>query len=121
MASRIRVVTFDALHTLLTPRKPIYDQYSETFGPFLGVLEPDSIQRSFKIALKQLQSEKLAYQGPGGTEGWWSDVIKRTALGAGADAQAVEDSIAEIVPRLMTRFSSKEGYKLFDDAIPWII
>jgi hypothetical protein len=31
---------------------------------------------------------------------------------------AVAGSITEIVPRLLTRFSSKEGYKLFGDAIP---
>jgi hypothetical protein len=31
---------------------------------------------------------------------------------------AVDSSLGEIVPRLMTRFSSKEGYKLFDDSLP---
>lgn len=31
---------------------------------------------------------------------------------------AVEASLNEIVPRLMDRFSSSEGYKLFDDALP---
>lgn len=46
----IRLVTFDALHTLLTPRRPIYDQYSEVFSPFLGVLSPELIKRSFKAS-----------------------------------------------------------------------
>jgi hypothetical protein len=49
MTNRIRLVTFDALYTLLTPRKPVYVQYSEILAPFLGALEPDSIQKSFKI------------------------------------------------------------------------
>ena len=31
---------------------------------------------------------------------------------------AVDRSLPDIVPRLMARFSSKEGYKLFDDTIP---
>ena len=44
----IRLVTFDALHTIITPRLPIYVQYSQTFEPYLGVLDPDALKRSFK-------------------------------------------------------------------------
>ena len=45
----IRLVTFDALHTLVAPRLPVYVQYSQTFEPYLGVLDPDALKRSFKI------------------------------------------------------------------------
>lgn len=106
-------------------------------------------------ALKQLQAEKPAYQADGGFPGWWYEVIKRTAIGAGGDPQGlscklfgflrnpgplryhicksplralghvltllylvVSTSLPEIVPRLLTRFSSSEGYKLFDDTLP---
>ncbi|KAG6375460.1 HAD hydrolase subfamily IA REG-2-like protein [Boletus reticuloceps] len=68
--------------------------------------------------LSQVQKDKPAYQGQFGARGWWSEVIKRTAIGAGADPRAVQASLDEIVPRLMDRFSSSEGYKLFDDALP---
>jgi hypothetical protein len=44
----IRLVTFDALHTLITPRKPIHVQYAEEFRPYLGRLPPKAIARSFK-------------------------------------------------------------------------
>lgn len=44
----IRLVIFDALHTLLKPRRPIYVQYSQTFEPYLGVLEPEALKNSFK-------------------------------------------------------------------------
>jgi hypothetical protein len=81
----IRLVTFDAFHTLLKPRLPIYVQYSQTFAPYLGVLEPSSIKASFKVALKQLQREKPSYNG--GSEEWWSEVVKRTAIGAGGNPQ----------------------------------
>jgi hypothetical protein len=47
--SPIRLVTFDALHTLITPRKPIYVQYSEVFTPYLGALDPDALSKSFKV------------------------------------------------------------------------
>ena len=89
-------------------------------------------------ALKQLQTEKPAYHGHNSAQGWWEEVIRRTAIGAGADSQGsykhppfysrlqltstsssvVNSSLHEIVPRLMARFSSREGYKLFDDSLP---
>ncbi|KAH8079446.1 HAD hydrolase subfamily IA REG-2-like protein [Cristinia sonorae] len=109
----IRLVTFDALHTIITPRLPIFIQYSQTFEPYLGVLGQDALKSSFKLALKQLQAEKPVYGD--GARRWWGEVIRRTALGAGADPEAVERNIGEIVPRLLHRFSSKEGYKLYDD------
>lgn len=34
-------------------------------------------------ALKELQIDKPAYQS--GADGWWAEVIRRTAVGAGAD------------------------------------
>jgi len=44
-------------------------------------------------------------------------VISRTALGAGADPKALERHLDSIVPSLMKRFSSREGYSLFDDTL----
>jgi len=65
--------------------------------------------------LKQLQQEKPVYQS--GAQEWWGQVIRRTAIGAGADPQAVDKSLEHIVPRLLHRFSSREGYKLYDDSL----
>jgi len=112
----IRLVLFDALHTLVTPRLPIFVQYSQAFEPFFGRLEPESIKSSFKIALKQVQIERPAYRR--GAEEWWGEVIKRTALGAGADSELVKKSLGDVVPSLLKRFSTKEGYKLFNDSVP---
>ncbi|EPQ57694.1 hypothetical protein GLOTRDRAFT_38464 [Gloeophyllum trabeum ATCC 11539] len=112
----IRLVIFDAFGTILAPRLPVYVQYSQTFAPYLGVLDPDALKSAFRVALKQLQVEKPVYEN--GAEGWWGEVIKRTAVGAGADPQTVDKSLPEIVPKLMKRFSSREGYKAFDDSLP---
>jgi len=38
-------------------------------------------------------------------------------VGAGADPRAVETHLGTIVPSLMKRFSSREGYDLFDDTL----
>ncbi|KAI0700880.1 HAD hydrolase subfamily IA REG-2-like protein [Cytidiella melzeri] len=114
--SKVRLVLFDAFSTLLVPRLPVYVQYSQTFEPYFGVLEPNDIKSSFKTALKQLQTDKPAYKS--GADAWWGEVIRRTAIGAGADPTAVELHLENIVPKLLTRFSSREGYRLFDDSLP---
>jgi hypothetical protein len=48
----IRLVTFDALYTIIVPRLPVHVQYSQTFAPFIGVLDPDSLRRSFRVGKK---------------------------------------------------------------------
>lgn len=48
-----------------------------------GVIATQSM--TWRTALKQVQTEKPAYES--GAEGWWGEVIKRTAIGAGADPQ----------------------------------
>ncbi|KAK7472785.1 hypothetical protein VKT23_000892 [Stygiomarasmius scandens] len=118
----IRLVTFDILHTLITPRHPIHVQYSMAFAPYLGKLDPEQLKYSFKIALKELQRERpaYAYENEAASERWWSEVIKKTALGAGAAPSAVDASLEKIVPNLMKRFSSREGYAAFEDALPTI-
>ena len=104
----LRLVTFDALHTIITPRLPIHVQYSQTFSPYLGNLNPDSIKRSFKVgtsktclldhidyllltALKDVQEENPLFSV--GAQTWWREVIWRTALGAGADEQGKRPSM----------------------------
>lgn len=99
-------------------------------------------------ALKEVQVERPAYVQ--GVDPWWSEVIRRTALGAGADRRgeatttfikkksrrtpsrkwqkpiflfcflptALDESLTEIVPKLLKRFSSAEGYAAFEDALP---
>nr|GAT56784.1 haloacid dehalogenase-like hydrolase domain-containing 3 [Mycena chlorophos] len=111
---RIKLVTWDLLHTLVLPRYPIAVSYQKAFQPYLG-LDLQAIKSSFPVALRQLQQEKPLYGGD--TTQWWSQVIKRTALGAGAPAESVDASLPQIVDRLMHLFSSKEGYKAREQSI----
>lgn len=122
-------------------------------------------------ALRQVQTERPAYAS--GAPEWWGEVIKRTALGAGADPTSkystpsaslyrgeesrpstlklttihitpfpsnpssfvhlrglitfvrfgsqnpvVDRSVDVITPALLKRFSSEEGYVLFNDTMP---
>jgi len=106
------------LHTLITSRLPVYVQYSQIFAPYLGVL-PEAIKRSFKGALKTVQEKHPSYDK--GAENWWRDVIRRTALNSGGKEREVDVHLSEIVKQLMKRFSSREGYCSFDDAIPTLL
>ncbi|KAF9529407.1 HAD-like domain-containing protein [Crepidotus variabilis] len=112
----IRLVTFDALHTIITPRLPIYVQYSQVFEPYVGVLPPEKIKHSFKAALKAAQKHNPSY--PKGADIWWQDVIRQTALSSGADPQALDENLSIMVKKLLKRFSSRVGYSAFADAIP---
>lgn len=86
--------------------------------------------------MKAVQTEHPSYAK--GAENWWRDVIRRTALGAGGNEPGefvslmtvlsaltfivafseIDAHLSEIVKKLMKRFSSREGYRAFDDAIP---
>lgn len=46
---RIKLVTFDALHTILTPRLPIQVQYARVLKQYLGQqLDPKLLKSSMK-------------------------------------------------------------------------
>ncbi|KDN49666.1 hypothetical protein RSAG8_01731, partial [Rhizoctonia solani AG-8 WAC10335] len=137
---RTKIVFFDALHTIVQPRIPIFEQYHRVLTPKLGPLNPALLKDSFKTALREVQQERPAY-GNGMTEpvetdavrSWWKEVIRRTALGAGADPQSMRLKLAnnrlsgaiaetdrhldDAVTELLHIFSSKEGYKLIDGAL----
>ncbi|KAF7296127.1 Haloacid dehalogenase-like hydrolase domain-containing 3 [Mycena kentingensis (nom. inval.)] len=104
----LRLVSFDLLHTLILPRHPIHVAYARAFEPFLGPLDPQAIKAAFGPSLRKLQTEKPLYGGD--TTQWWAQVIRETALGAGANAQELDASLERIVSRLMKTFSSGEGY-----------
>jgi len=112
---RVKLVLFDALYTIVKPRVPIHVQYAQVFEPYLGKVDPMRVKAAFKIgthmrpacssgpisdtitdfvialALKDVQRERPAYAASKdvsmkpGAEGWWAEVIRRTAVGAGSD------------------------------------
>jgi len=53
--SPIRLVTFDALYTIIAPRLPVHIQYSQTFAPYIGILNPDSLRQSFRVGKNDLK------------------------------------------------------------------
>lgn len=82
----VRLVTFDALYTLIKPRRPIHVQYAEVFERYLGGrVDADEVKRSFKTALRDVQKARPVYGEGGRVEDWWREVIWRTGVGAGLE------------------------------------
>jgi len=47
----IRLITFDALHTLITPREPVHVQYARAFERYLcqEKVDVESVKSAFKV------------------------------------------------------------------------
>jgi len=115
MPPPIRYVFFDALYTIIAPRRPIAAQYNKIFASYLDPIPESAVEDSFPHALKEVQKQWPAYEG--GKEAWWAEVVKRTAVGAGANAQDVNDNLSSMMETLMNVFSSREGYTLYPDVV----
>ncbi|KAK2759874.1 hypothetical protein FQN54_002608 [Arachnomyces sp. PD_36] len=139
------LLTLDAYETLFHPRLPIATQYSQTarslgaFNPLPTHLHPteNDVKTAFKAAFKQEARLRPNYgrskpDFKGGPRQWWSNVIQgsfeRAVLGVNEEGsrdvgerkrQALESLPSELVPRLVQRFWSREGYQLYDDVEPF--
>ncbi|KAG9013435.1 hypothetical protein FRB90_006036 [Tulasnella sp. 427] len=109
-------VFFDALFTIVKPRRPIASQYTQVINSHVTKPVPESaVAAAFPEALKEVQVLKPAYEG--GKDTWWAEVIRRTALKAGADGNDVNAHIPQMTEQLLNVFRSKEGYALYPDVI----
>ncbi|CAL8578148.1 hypothetical protein XPA_003950 [Xanthoria parietina] len=137
-SSRVRplILTFDAFGSLFYPRQSIGRQYADaarTYG--LTDLTNQHVEASFRKgedrarALmvepanygKAFQSSRKDYPIYGKAAGmdprtWWANVINSTFSAFLPNGTPVPDGLVASVFR---RFSSREGYRLYDDVIPF--
>ncbi|KAI4648404.1 uncharacterized protein J4E79_010026 [Alternaria viburni] len=112
----------DAFGTLFTPTKPIPITYAEAalkHGIVINTPEPATqVSSSFKSAFKQLSSEHPNYgRATGmGAEKWWAKVIKETFTPFLAPNQTLPKYL---VPELLHTYSSRKGYTLYPDVLPF--
>ncbi|KAL1874016.1 hypothetical protein VTK73DRAFT_570 [Phialemonium thermophilum] len=119
-SKRHLLLCFDAFGTLFKPRMPIAQQYAEVARQcgLIGVAE-HQLQDAFRAAFK---SEAKAHPNYGratgmGAEKWWANIIRKTFSPLLSDEQALPD---ELVPRLLHRFSSDEGYSMVPQ-LPYLL
>ncbi|KAM0719283.1 hypothetical protein Q7P37_005188 [Cladosporium fusiforme] len=118
MSKKNLLVCFDAFGTLFTPRKPVAQQYGEVARSFgLGGFNDDDIAKSFKAAFKHESKQNPNYgKATGlGAEKWWSNIINGTFK---PYLQPGHSTPTNLVPTLIHRFHSKEGYALYPDVLP---
>jgi REG-2-like HAD superfamily hydrolase len=112
------LLAFDAFGTLFNPRQPIAAQYgylARLHG--MGGLREDDIQASFHKAFKEEASELPNYGKNIGMKApeWWANVIIKTFT----PLIPINTKLPEqLVPDLLHRFSSNEGYAIYPDVMP---
>ncbi|CZT16317.1 uncharacterized protein RCC_02159 [Ramularia collo-cygni] len=118
MPPRNILLCFDAFGTLFRPRQPIAQQYGEVARSLgLANIKNEDVNKSFKAAFKQESKQNPNYGKQNGlnAEKWWSRIIVNTFTPLIPAGQKLPE---ELVPKLLHRFWSKEGYVLYPDVLP---
>lgn len=113
------LLAFDAFGTLFTPRDHIAIQYGDV-GRRHGLIgfKDDDLYSSFRRAYKEESSQHPNFGKKVGMKApeWWANVISKTFKPLVPDREVLPDGL---VPDLLHRFSSKEGYRVFPDTLPF--
>jgi len=136
---RYLLLTLDAFGTLFHPRIPIAAQYIQaahslgflTPSPHRrgdNLLMPERFQRAFGEAFRAEATARPNYgrwePGFGGPRLWWANVIRgcfERVVGRAGEGGGAEVALPpELVPTLLERFSSRQGYALFEDVGPFL-
>ncbi|KZF22474.1 HAD-superfamily hydrolase [Xylona heveae TC161] len=116
-ARKSLLLAFDAFGTLFTPKEPVPKQYGEVARKYGVSVTDDEIQQSFRLAFKDEAARNPNYGKAVGmnAQTWWANVIRATLKPKLEERQALP---AGLIPELINRFSSSEGYMLYPDVLP---
>ena len=112
------LLAFDAFGTLFTPHQTIAAQYCDIARRHgLGGLKEDDIQVSFHQAFKEEASQRPNYGKNVGMKApeWWANVITKTFTPLIPTGTELPE---RLIPDLLHRFSSNEGYTIYPDVMP---
>lgn len=130
------LITFDAFETLFHPKRSAPEEYSSTahaFGLSPTLITADRVKEAFKDVFKTQKQRRPNYgredvlRGQyGGPKQWWDEVIKASLLQAvkgGSDGGQIDDANFVLpdglTESLINRFAGSEGYRLYDDVVPF--
>lgn len=118
--SRTLLVTLDAFGTLYRPRKGIAIQYLEVAKSCGLHIEAtiEDFNQSFKQAFQSQYSRSPNYGKATGMnpETWWADVVNETFRPLVTAVERIPESLPG---SLFHHFSSKKGYELYPDTMPF--
>ncbi|KAL7944380.1 hypothetical protein V8C42DRAFT_346131 [Trichoderma barbatum] len=118
MAKPNLLLCFDAFGTLFKPKGAVAQQYAEVARQ-CGItgFSDNELQSRLLSAIKEEREQNPNYgkaTGLGATK-WWTNVIRKTFTPLIRNGQALPPTL---VPQLMHRFSSSEGYEAQRDLVP---
>ncbi|KHN99732.1 haloacid dehalogenase [Metarhizium album ARSEF 1941] len=120
MNKRNLLLCFDAFGTLFTPKSSVARQYVQVASQCgITSLTQDELQPHLLAAIHQERRRNPNYgkdTGLGATR-WWTNVIQATFKPLIPDGQPLPPTL---VPELMRRFASSQGYDAVPNLIPTI-
>lgn len=115
------LLCFDAFGTLFRPRQSIVKQYGDIARNYgITNFTDEDLASSFKNAFKKESKEHPNYGKATnmGSQQWWTNIIEGTF--SPYLSKEIPKLPPAIAPALLHRFSSKEGYEMFPDAVGYI-
>ncbi|KAI8146349.1 HAD-like domain-containing protein [Fennellomyces sp. T-0311] len=117
MASRIRLVSFDAFNTLYKPKGSLSSQYTQEAVRHGLNVTTAAVRENFGLAYKK-QLDRAPFYGMHlgmASRTWWEELVYATFLGAGATKKDLDPVFDSLFDTLYTRFMTKDGYTTFPD------
>ncbi|XP_041094396.1 haloacid dehalogenase-like hydrolase domain-containing protein 3 [Polyodon spathula] len=111
---RLRWLTWDVTDTLLRVRSSVGEQYCREARSLGLQLEPESVERAFRLAYKSQHQRFPNYglsQGLSSRE-WWQHVVQETFSLCGVQGERALEPLAE---RLYRGFSGAHNWEAFPD------
>ncbi|PVU90927.1 hypothetical protein BB559_004375 [Furculomyces boomerangus] len=139
--TKIRAITFDAIHTLYNLRIPVGEMYAQNLNMHMGYKIPvsgDKMQKEFLKAIKTQNKRNPCY-GYSQLEGdfgrvdplkggrdrdwfWWRELVLECWLNCGVEIPIIlfsgnegESILDKATDELMDIYSSKKGYELYGE------
>ncbi|KAL7795218.1 hypothetical protein V8C37DRAFT_374881 [Trichoderma ceciliae] len=118
MAKPNLLLCFDAFGTLFSPKGAVAQQYAEVARQCgITSLSDSELQSRLFAAIKGEREQNPNYgkaTGLGATK-WWTNVVHKTFTPLIRNNQAFPPAL---IPKLLHRFSSREGYEAEQDLVP---
>ncbi|KAH7108119.1 HAD hydrolase subfamily IA REG-2-like protein [Auriculariales sp. MPI-PUGE-AT-0066] len=115
MSRNVRLVLFDAMHTLVRPAAPVGETYGTAFTRHgLGLFNSTQVENAFKLSIDRVKQNQPLLREADTTQ-WWQLVIRMTAVESGADSSRVAKVIPKLYEELVTAFRDRNAYEVYDD------
>ncbi|KAF2097556.1 haloacid dehalogenase [Rhizodiscina lignyota] len=113
------LLCFDAFGTLFTPQPSVPEQYSDVARRHgLTGFSVEELNSTFRKAFKDEAKQHPNYGKSVGMKPpqWWANIISKTFQPFLKPQQTLP---SQLIPDLIHRFSSKDGYRIFEDVLPF--